>query len=794
MSKKSLVGDLRSMSLPDVFQWISLSNKTGELVMQCENEESSIMFYEGKIVFAFANKAEFLMGQLLLQYHKINKSQLIKALSMQKKQKKPLGQVLIEANVLDKSDLEEIIVTQIHQVVYHLLKWEAGFFRFEEKKVPLNTNTLINSESLLMEGVRRVDEEKNILNFIKYESVPQIIDDLDGNIFQYIDGERSVSEIIGYAGGDSFTVLETVYRALRENKIKIVGEKDVLFSEDPVIRFLVALELFNKGKVHESFQHVSLIIANGYKNEQIAKFHENLKLFITRYFVKKYGGNNSCFDLNRLRLLDEKIYITPSEGYILSRIEESPCISMLKKVVNVEIEELYLVVDKLYKLGLLLLKTKEKNKSEVMKLEIVESLIDIHRRELNGELELITKKGSMSVFFVSGRIKFIYSLSDKYSIKAYLSDKNNINMKNISSGNIESYFESIMESNNLSISDLAPIIDVYQTMIFYEIISQSPISMVFNHEKEFTLNFDISVSLLYMLVFAVINDRIKVKNILELSSGYELIQSNDRILEAFGGMTGLKTVLGKFDNNVINVATLKQFDERELGLLNILHRLGYLGECEDIEFSVNELKTYLDEIKDMSPLEVFYFTESNPDIEEIKQKYLKLTKKYHPDLFPEETTKRIANEIFETIKFAYDKLKDSDVVEHQSSSDGMKIDAKKIFLAEQLLTSGKVYLNMGRLPDAVDSFIKAYANFPEDDEIKAFYGLALIRTGKHPDGFRIMKEANFKQFAEVALYFAYIDSAIRLKNIVEAKKIIDKGFIKFPDYIKRFTSIKNRIK
>lgn len=795
MSKKSLVGDLHSMSLADVFQWISLSNKTGELVMQCESEDSSIMFFEGKIVYAFANNPDFLMGQLLLQYHKINKTQLIKALGVQKKQKKPLGQVLNELKVLSKSDLEEIVQIQIHQVIYHLLNWEAGFFRFEEKNVTLNTQTAIASDSLLMEGMRRLDERKNILNFMKYDSIPEMIDDDDEHpLFELVDGENTVNDIMKNSGGDPYLALETLYRGLRENKLKIIGEKEGELSEDPVIKFLVALELFNKGKIHESFQHISNIISSGYNNEQVIKFYENLKMFISRYFIKKYGGNNSCFDLNRLRLLDEKIYITPAEGYILSRIEESPCINMLAKVVTVEIEELYLVVDKLYKLGLLLLKTKEKNKSEVMKLNIVESMLDALKREMTGEMEVTTKNGSMSIFFVSGKIKFIYSLSDKYSIKEHLSAQDSLNIHNDDKEGLESFFEKVMENNGLSISDLAPILEVYQAMVFYEIVPQEPISIVFIHDSEFTLNFNIKLNLLYMLVFAIINNSVRLNNEIEFSCGYELLQPNERVLDEFGGVSGMVAILEKFYNSIINVSSLKELGEKELSILNILHRLGYLRESTDMEFSINELKDYLEMIRNQSPSEVFSLPAGDIDFDDVKQKYLKLTKKYHPDLYPDDGVKKIAKDIFEAIKFAYDGLKDKNDYNQSSQEHGMKIDAKKIFLAEQLMTSGNVYLNMGRLPDAVDAFIKAYENYPDDDEIKAFYGLSQIRIGKTSEGFAIMKGANFQQFHDVNLYLAYVDAAIKLKKNDDARKVIDKAFIKFPDHIKRFVSMQNRIK
>jgi len=120
---------------------------------------------------------------------------------------------------------------------------------------------------------------------------------------------------------------EKIYSGIIHGDIIAIGEGEYNEDEDPVIKFIIGLELFNKNKIYESFKMISSIINSGFKNEQIGKFYENMVLHITRYFYKKFGGENTIFVLNRMRLLDEKIYIAPVEGFVLSRIEEYPTVS-----------------------------------------------------------------------------------------------------------------------------------------------------------------------------------------------------------------------------------------------------------------------------------------------------------------------------------------------------------------------------------------------------------------------------------------------------------------------------------
>ncbi|MBC7196718.1 MAG: DUF4388 domain-containing protein, partial [Deferribacterales bacterium] len=150
ISKKGLVGDLVSMPLSDVFQWISMANKSGELFIQHESEDVNLIFRKGKIVYASSNNPKFLLGQILLKYRMITKAHLIKALSIQKKSRKPLGQIFIENKFIDKKQLEKAILYQIEEIAYYLLTWKNGYFNFNERDIEVNTATEVSVENLLM--------------------------------------------------------------------------------------------------------------------------------------------------------------------------------------------------------------------------------------------------------------------------------------------------------------------------------------------------------------------------------------------------------------------------------------------------------------------------------------------------------------------------------------------------------------------------------------------------------------------------------------------------------------------
>lgn len=256
MVSKGLVGDLKAMPITEVFQWIAFSNKNGELHLQKDNDEVNIIFKNGRIVYVTSNIPSLLVGQLLLRYKMLNKSSLVKGLSLQKQLKIPIGQVLIEYNFLDESSVKRILEIQVEEVVYHILNWESGFFVFDEKDVR-DTMVSMPVDFLILEGLRRKDDMSRFFKVFSQNSVI-VVKDEQNPLKKYADGTKSVGEIVREIGGDYFSTYEQIYTGIINGTMKIVSEKEFVEPEDPIVKFIVALELFNKNKIYESLKKYNI--------------------------------------------------------------------------------------------------------------------------------------------------------------------------------------------------------------------------------------------------------------------------------------------------------------------------------------------------------------------------------------------------------------------------------------------------------------------------------------------------------------------------------------------------------
>jgi hypothetical protein len=168
----SLVGRLEDLALPDIFQIISLSKKTGTLVVRSRRGTGMVVFKEGQVIQAASDSIRDSLGNILVSQGMLDEAALTKALAFQKREPdKPLGMILTDMGAVAAQTLQSVIRKQIEEIVYDLLDWEGGFFNFElgeiipKDTIEIDTQEFllksgISAEYLLMEGTRILDERR----------------------------------------------------------------------------------------------------------------------------------------------------------------------------------------------------------------------------------------------------------------------------------------------------------------------------------------------------------------------------------------------------------------------------------------------------------------------------------------------------------------------------------------------------------------------------------------------------------------------------------------------------------
>jgi len=168
----SLVGRLEDLALPDIFQIISLSKKTGTLIVRSRKGMGMVVFKGGQVIQAASDSIRDSLGNILVSQGMVTETALSRALALQKgESEKPLGMILVEMGAVPAQTLETVVRKQIEEIIYDLLAWEEGFFNFElgeiapKDKIEIDTQEFllksgISAEYLLMEGTRILDEKR----------------------------------------------------------------------------------------------------------------------------------------------------------------------------------------------------------------------------------------------------------------------------------------------------------------------------------------------------------------------------------------------------------------------------------------------------------------------------------------------------------------------------------------------------------------------------------------------------------------------------------------------------------
>ena len=158
-----LQGDLQVFSAELVFQMMSLGRVSGVLILQRQTHQVRIWFENGDLRFATGNfgSKRARLGDTLIRAGKLSPRQRDNAVRALRRVQgdKRLGAILIERGLIEQADLEQFVRGQIKDVIYEVLRWRSGRFRFDNG-VSVDSEDIVLDvplDSLLLECLTRMD-------------------------------------------------------------------------------------------------------------------------------------------------------------------------------------------------------------------------------------------------------------------------------------------------------------------------------------------------------------------------------------------------------------------------------------------------------------------------------------------------------------------------------------------------------------------------------------------------------------------------------------------------------------
>jgi len=236
-----LQGDLSRIQLPDVLSFVSMIRRSGRLLLKRGPLERTLVWKEGDIVFASSNSPEDSLGQFLLRNGKITQQQYEDSKRRVTATMRH-GKLLVQMGAISPKDLWWGVKNQALEIIYSLFSWNEGSFEFCETAEELASEKIVlslNTSSVIMEGIRRLDESGRIKEkvpsleviFMRLSGVTPDFDELEMNdaeisLYNSIDGKLTVRELIGKSGDlTEFEVTRMLFQLATARLIEVAPEE-----------------------------------------------------------------------------------------------------------------------------------------------------------------------------------------------------------------------------------------------------------------------------------------------------------------------------------------------------------------------------------------------------------------------------------------------------------------------------------------------------------------------------------------------------------------------------------------
>jgi len=247
----AITGNLRTMQLSELLQWLSMGQKTGTLAIRGGSGEKRIYFQNGRIISSSSTIEREYLGHFLVSYGYITEEELTKAMEVQEESKILLGKILVMIGAIAEEDLVELIRLKACETIFDIFLWPEGAFHFIDGEIPQRPMIpiAIDVTGIVMEGLRRYDEWQRLKErIVSMRDVPTVVAPVAADslaepqriILRSIDGVRNLAEIAEATHNPDFPVAKLVFDLLESGHVSLASASSIapprsseLTPEDP---------------------------------------------------------------------------------------------------------------------------------------------------------------------------------------------------------------------------------------------------------------------------------------------------------------------------------------------------------------------------------------------------------------------------------------------------------------------------------------------------------------------------------------------------------------------------------
>lgn len=374
-------GNLQTMALAELLQWLAEGSKTGTLRLDNGKVEKKIHFFDGRVVSTASTDPKERLGHFLVSHGYIGETELAKAMEMQESNKMLLGKILTTIGLISEEELDNMIHLKSEETIYDLFSWKEGEFQFLDGELPEKTLQPIdlNVTSLVFRGTQRLDEWGRIRQYIpSAQAVPVSIRELDSDdpaqkaVLEAIDDDRTIAEIAMHTHSSEFHVCRILVDEIEAGNVKVVRPRSVEVQDAPQVSpaeassvdglLRKAQQLLDGGQYLAALRHLraakSLAPERKTVLAAVSAGEKTIREVLLGAGIELSAVPRISSEVTDVSQLD----ISPDEGFILSRINGSMDIQTIVTISPMAPLEAELVFLRLKTAGYIELDQKAKRK------------------------------------------------------------------------------------------------------------------------------------------------------------------------------------------------------------------------------------------------------------------------------------------------------------------------------------------------------------------------------------------------------------------------------------------------
>ncbi|HEY0871240.1 MAG TPA: DUF4388 domain-containing protein [Acidothermaceae bacterium] len=213
-----LEGSLDAFSLPDIFQLLSFTKKSGGLHLRRGNVHGTVYFRDGSVTGASSDGGRQALARRLVGSGAVGDDELSAAVERAANDGVGVGRALLDAGAVDADLLRNLVAEQAVDAVFDLLRWSEGDFSFtvdepgpDDVGFSLGVEPIVNDARSRLEtwehACRVIPSPETVVALpVAVREDPQISRG-EWALLALVDGRRSVAQLVALAGRGDYSVV-----------------------------------------------------------------------------------------------------------------------------------------------------------------------------------------------------------------------------------------------------------------------------------------------------------------------------------------------------------------------------------------------------------------------------------------------------------------------------------------------------------------------------------------------------------------------------------------------------------